>query len=316
MHSGFSPERQVQLRNVKERDIDLLVVEELASSRDFRDWFARRTSVPTPGMLSRVSHSVFEGGHGESDLEVLFEHKGRRVLLLVENKIDAAFQPLQPERYRARARDYLSRGVAHEVRTVLLAPEAYGGGAEFDLIVRHEEIRAWFAELAGADPRAAYKLRILDAAISRGEKGWTLVPDQWATDFWSMYWKIAHSLAPDLRMPEPAKKPATSGFVRFKPVGLPKGVELIHKFPYGFVDLQFSGAGRRVSEFVRRYEADLRPGMTIHLAAKSVAVRMHLEEIAFGATMETADRIVKEALKLAQELVAWHRTECASQAAT
>lgn len=46
----------------------------------------------------------------------------RRVRILIENKLDAAFQPQQAERYRTRGDAYLQNGECDRWVTVLLAP--------------------------------------------------------------------------------------------------------------------------------------------------------------------------------------------------
>ena len=87
---------------LRERDVDLLICSELHSGE---------------GPLHRLLVGGWNGGNawfggawvsyaepdGETDIAVLFESDSGRLALLIENKIDAEFQPGQPERYRARA---------------------------------------------------------------------------------------------------------------------------------------------------------------------------------------------------------------------
>lgn len=75
-------------------------------------------------------------------------------------------------------------------------------------------------------------------------------------------------------MPLPGAKPAAFGFVRFKPQALGAGVELLHKVPFGNVDLQFAAMAARAAQFSAQYSAFLDSSMEIALANKSLVVRV------------------------------------------
>ena len=77
--------------SIAERDIDLLVMEELSVSTEFREWFSSRV-FGEPIYQSEIGtwHSVSDVQLGESDLVFLFEAvDGPRTAVLIENKIDA-----------------------------------------------------------------------------------------------------------------------------------------------------------------------------------------------------------------------------------
>jgi hypothetical protein len=92
------------IASVAERDIDLLVVEELRVNPEFATWLVARTW--GPGLFEEsvgAWHSVTHGSSGESDIVFVFTTKaGARNAILVENKISAVAQPEQAERYRVR----------------------------------------------------------------------------------------------------------------------------------------------------------------------------------------------------------------------
>lgn len=298
---------QIQLRGITERDIDLLLLEELVVSPDFREWFRTEVGLAPQQQLASVSRSVVTST-GESDLEATFELDGFRTRLLVENKIDAAFQRRQSERYRERATAYLTKGECDRVVTVVIAPASYRDAPTgFDRAITYEAVRAWFVDADGGDARSAYKLSLLDAAIRRGEGGWKLVPDEHATAFWRAYWETAMKVAPDLQMAQPGKKPATSSFLRFRPIGLPKGVALLHKVPYGNVDLQFAGQAARMDDFVAEHGRELERGMSIEPANKSLVIRIAVPPIAMEAPFVTLRADVRAGLKAATRLLSWYR---------
>src|ERR1700694_4959850 len=87
---------------VTERDIDLLLVEELNCSPEFTRWFWSKIT-QKPATLQtceiKVAHSVstLGEGAGESDITVditdMEQGRRTRTQFLIENKIDARFQP-------------------------------------------------------------------------------------------------------------------------------------------------------------------------------------------------------------------------------
>src|SRR5690606_8759660 len=83
-----------------ERDIDMLIAEELRVNPDFCEWFVSHFGIDArisfPAMHTRVS--VVEDG-SEADVIATFETSIGPYGLFVENKIDAALMPEQLERY-------------------------------------------------------------------------------------------------------------------------------------------------------------------------------------------------------------------------
>ena len=86
---------------ISEREIDLLLLEELHVSAEFRSWFVSQvfgTSVQCAKFLA-AWHSVDHSSLGESDLVLKFEDVSEKMTaILVEDKIDAPPQPDQAVR--------------------------------------------------------------------------------------------------------------------------------------------------------------------------------------------------------------------------
>lgn len=296
----------IQLRGVSERDVDLLLVEEFSASAEFRTWFNERVGLTAESELTSVARSV-ASSNGESDIELMFQSAVGITRLLIENKIDAILQPRQPERYAERGNTYIKSKLCDNFLTVLVAPEAYGTATpEFDVRITYEELREWFDTQRPRDSRLPYKLALLDQALKRSASGWTLVPNSAATSFWLAYWRLTCEIAPELRMPTPGVKPATSNFIRYRPASLRAGVELLHKVPYGKVDLQFSGMAAGAADFSRAYAGKLAQGMRIEAAGKSLVVRMVVPRVALEAPFESSASAIREALNAARQLLAWY----------
>src|SRR5271168_2978551 len=86
--------RAIPIEAIYERDVDLLLLEELSESSEFASWLVDRPGLSdiTFGSLDSVQHSVVDRGR-ESDLILTFlDADGGRHALLIENKIDAPAQ--------------------------------------------------------------------------------------------------------------------------------------------------------------------------------------------------------------------------------
>jgi hypothetical protein len=296
----------VMLRGVSERDVDLLLVEELSASQEFRMWFEKQANVARDSTLEEISRSVISSS-GESDLELIYRGPDGTTKILVENKIDAMLQPRQSERYAARGRAYVEAGDCERVSTVLIAPDSYSAGSHgFDARISYESLREWFEKRTAVDSRARYKLELLRRAIERGKQGWTMVPDEAVSDFWVQYWRVVSDVAPQLQMPKPGGKPATSGFIRFLPASLGRGVQLIHKAPYGNVDLQFADMQKRAAEFVAEHRSKLEPDMHIAAASKSLVVRIAVQRVTLETPFQNSESSVRDAVSAAARLLAWY----------
>jgi len=248
----------IHIPGVSERDIDLLLLEEAVASTAFCTWFLREVGIHITASLSDARRSV-RTETGESDLVLTFHSEAGAILALVENKVDAAFQLNQPQRYIERANGYRETGRYGQVITVLMAPQIYFGDEDenygFDAKISYEAVLRWFSAGERKEPRTEYKLKLLQGAIKRGRSGWQLVPHAEVSRFWQSYWQLAMALAPQLSMPRPKQSiPAGSHFIVFRPAALPPNVTLKHKVAYGHVDLEFQNMGDRLAELYHSYQ--------------------------------------------------------------
>jgi len=293
-----------------ERDVDLLLLEEFIASADFRAWLVSQIGVESAASLSEARRSV-KTDTGESDLELTFQGHAGAVKVLIENKVDAAFRPNQPQRYVQRADEYRRSGKYREVVTVLMAPEVYFGDEPdsygFDAKITYENVLSWFSATERKSPRTEYKLALLEAAIDRGRSGWKLVPHPNVSQFWQFYWQLAEKIAPQLSMPVPKKEiPAGSHFIVFRPATLPPNVKLKHKVGYGHVDLEFRDMGDRLREMERLYRAALLPGMRIEKAAKSAVIRVRVDPVDIThADFASCEHSIRKDIETAAILLDW-----------
>ena len=114
---------------------------------------------------------------------------------------------------------------------------------------------------------------------------------------------LAESLFPELRLPPVKGRPAGATWMQFRPAGLPKGCDLVHKAPEGYVDLQFARLGNRIVELKRINAAMLRDGLKFAPATKSAALRIEVPKMNmredFSPQLDVATAALKAAYRLA-----------------
>jgi hypothetical protein len=78
--------KELPVESVRERDIDLLILEEWNVDLAFCTWFVRAAKLPQFRFdKSRGAHSVTHGSAGETDLFLEAQEGRKLILLLVEN---------------------------------------------------------------------------------------------------------------------------------------------------------------------------------------------------------------------------------------
>jgi hypothetical protein len=302
----------LQIAGVCERDLDLLLVEELIATSAFRAWLAAAAGLPpiaahlAPVVKRSVTHSS-----GESDVEMHVQlADGLSAAVLIENKVDAALQPAQPERYTQRGASYVTDGKCSLVRTLIIAPERYfgsdGSRKGFDAALTYEEVDRWFADRSELGDRAIYKRALISAAIEKATLGYQPIADRQMTAFWRSYHAWVQRDAPALNMPDPKGRPPGSTFIFFKPDRLPRSLLLVHKFAHGYVDLELAGWGERLSDLRQHVQPIAPVGWTLVRIGKSAALRTVVPALdATSPDSQEAEAV--EGVRAAVQILSWLR---------
>ncbi len=290
MSDGAVADARRAIAKIYERDMDLVLVEELESNGEFRVWLAARV-YGTDCFHAHVhaTHSVVDESNRESDVVFCFltppsalDEEPVRAAILLENKIDAIAQPNQGRDYRQRGNAGKDRGDWQEFRTCLVAPKAYLDAAHdranFDESISYEEILAFFASRKERDERFRWKARLVGDAIFKKQSGYTPTISDAATAFVQAYHRQAQAF-PRLQMPAPKPRPLGSTWISFRPDSLPKGASIEHQVTAGAVKLMLPGAAARLDEVEQLLRPLLLPGMEVERAGKSVAVVMRVPAI-------------------------------------
>lgn len=138
-------EQGTSFETVGEHDIDLAVAQLVETSDSFRHWFVSQadSTIDISDYIGGAVHASY-AGEGESDIEFGFRMAtGDRHIVLVENKIAAAKQPNQIERYYNRGAFRIEHDDWDSYTVCLLAPESYVSQedeVEFDSIIYYEDV--------------------------------------------------------------------------------------------------------------------------------------------------------------------------------
>jgi hypothetical protein len=236
------------LASVHERDIDLLLMEEFHVTPAFARWFADRSGV-SKAEFDGAWHSVTDAD-GETDLLLRVQSRGSRVALLIENKVTAAEQDRQDERYHLRAARAQNEGKFDGFVTVMCAPRTYleslPSTTLYQARVAYEEIEEWFAR--STDRRSQWRKRIIAEAIAQSRRGYTMIVNEAVSNFHQEFWQYLSRHHPGLSMRRPTPKGSKSNWILFKGVGFPPNVGFHIKMDQQVVELGF--AGRTVEDIL------------------------------------------------------------------
>jgi hypothetical protein len=289
------------LPRLYERDIDVLLQEELVFSETVRALLAEALNLASPLEVQQCGLSVVDS-NGETDLFAVYSCGEQQGVLLIENKIDAEFQPFQPERYKERA-DRLAADKGYDAVCVLIAPARYIAFANeqqianFNAVISYEAVAAAIAK--EDTPRGKHRSTLMLRAIEQARRAYTLVPNAEVTGFWARVYEIASTEFSELKMAPPSEKGSKSSWITFK-AGLPPRVTIDWKITDAAVDLSvWRGA---LPTPLHSRTLSLPAGAALEKRGTTETIRMPLS-IPPTAWIAMPDRQIKEALALSVKLL-------------
>lgn len=156
------------IRKFVERDIDLLVAEELRVNPAFSSWimghFEAAGALRHPAAMTNVS-DVEDGS--EADVAAFFETAdGALHRLFVEDKIDAILMPEQLERYVRRGQGEVARGLVTGFSVLFLTPANYLRASLPEGVrqISFERVAEFFRS-GDPDLRAQYRASFMEKAV-------------------------------------------------------------------------------------------------------------------------------------------------------
>jgi hypothetical protein len=201
-------------RYASERDVDVLIVEELIASRSLvESIFATAFKQIDRSKISNwdVKHSTSRlMSRREIDIRLIaVTTEGERVCLLIENKLDEAEQPGQAESYQAESVELRKNHSFDYVSICLVCPDSYAEknrdfARKFDFVLSYEILKSHLTQRLIDDPsldeelvsRLTHRVLLLDQAIEKRRRGYTQIVLPEKAGLNSKYVALLHALAP------------------------------------------------------------------------------------------------------------------------
>ena len=294
-----------------ERDIDLLLAEELAVNPAFAAWLQSRTKFAgTSAEVTDVFVSKADN-LGESDLIAIFECPDRtRFAVMIEDKVDAPLQPDQAGRYRLRAEREIKTGNYGAYTVLLCAPQYYLDKSlhadEFDTTISFEAMAAFLRD-SDRSPRANYRATFLETAARRRSNNWVREIDVATNAFWEAAYLMATQDFPILEMKR-LKVTKDSSWINFRPAdmpSLPRRIYVSVKGDRGQMDLTFSNTKAYILHDLIKPILD--PDMTVHQTSASSAIRLEVDGFAPSDGVDAGIPAVRRAFQACARLISFYR---------
>lgn len=285
---------------IQERDVDIILLEELSTDISFCQWLVRELRLPELTKLNGAWRSITDFGLGETDILFSYNSNERRIFVLIENKLDTYFQDNQFGRYQKRAAEYLRKSECEEAYSVLVAPNLYVENQnDFENYISYEAI-AKRLEFTGSK-RNIFKSELLKIAIEKLRRGYQPVNSEPVQKFWQLYWKYKEANHQSLKMKKPGIIPHFSDWPKLYDDRL-KGIIFYHKLGQGNVDATFTGLNEEI-EF--KLKENLLSGAELVNHNKSFSARIFSGKIDRTKEFESQIELVQNGLNNIERIRNW-----------
>ena len=289
---GITKEKHMEhkFRDILEHDMDMLILEEFACSNKFAKIFLKKVGIDNAIVIS-TWQSKTDNELGESDMTVVFDCDGKKIALLIEDKIDAIAMPEQPSRYSLRGDKGIQDGDYDNYYVFIVAPRQYlennEKAKEYPNSVSYEEIKEYFEQIN--DGRNSFKLAQLNLAIEKQKNGYQVVKNSLVTDFWGKYVAYKNTYFSRLDLVNSSDiKPTNGVWTHFRTNDSRSCI--YYKSNKGNVDLTFNRQAENI-ETIKSLVAKIlgnyyEKGISIVKTGKSCAVRKTVPIVDFSKSFE------------------------------
>ena len=297
---------KIDLRDISERDMDMLIIEEFICNEAFRWLFYDQKGVDlNHNFVVCEAYRSVSDNDGESDVTFILNDGKTRVAILIEDKIDAPTMSQQSERYIIRAEKGINGGKYDEYYIFLVCPEKYweehekDENANYEYRVFYEEMQKLY--LKQYDARSIYKYHAIQTAIEAKKNGYQVVENTAITKFWKELRPYCEARYPSLILHgKDTVKGSGSYWMEFQtPL---KKTKIIYKSNKGWVDLQIGGYGDKIgtlTNILENKKIKLDKSIGIYKAQGSAAIRVSKPEwaISFEQPFDNVSGIIDDVLK-------------------
>ena len=290
----------IPIESILERDVDLILLEELSTDATFCQWFTAKLALPSPSAINGAWRSISAFGLGETDILFSYQANEKKIFVLIENKLDADFQNEQFIRYEKRAQEYMANYECDWAFTVLIAPKLYcENQTDFENSLTYESIAEKFESVG--TKRSTFKSQLLRIAVEKLRRGYQPVNSIPVQSFWLSYWQYRQAHFPNLTMKKPDIVPHNSDWPMLYDERL-KEVVFYHKLAQGNVDATFKCLSIEKEKAIK----EQLPKWAIMVKhSKSISIRVPSKKIDRTKDFQSQIMQVEEGLKDIEQLRDW-----------
>ena len=245
-------------KDITEKDMDMLFLEEIVSNQEFIDIFLSEIDMMGAKVIE-IEHSKTHPEYGESDMTIIVEFHNKRYGLLIEDKIDAIAMPEQYERYVKRGNYGVEKSEFEDYFVFIVAPQKYldenAESKKYPNMISYEKCLEYFEKKQ--DARSQFKATQIKFAIDCQKKGYQVIENKAVTDFWENYINYQETHFSSLRLISkrgPKGANATWPQYRISLGEIIPGACIYHKSGQGYVDLNIPKAAKYVNELKKYLE--------------------------------------------------------------
>jgi hypothetical protein len=236
---------------------------------------------------------------GETDVEALLSIAGKKVAILIEDKIDAIAQPEQSKRYELRAEKAKDAGEFEEYYIFIVAPQKYLDGnkeaAKYAYSISYEDIKNALSD--------EFDIAVIECALNESKKGYIPIEDRNVTMFWDKMFDYVDKMFPDTFTFYSKKGDIHGSNAWWVSIKSGKGTKIVIKSDKGYVDLEIAGYTERFQEFSKANQELLDSRrLYLRMASKSLAIRKYIDCIDFTMGFDEQIPLVENAFIKAKEL--------------
>ncbi len=287
---------------ITERDMDLLFAESILTDRGFCQLFLNKTDLKEkPLQVVSAELSKSDSDLGESDITVVLDVEGRKVGLLIEDKIDAIAMPKQHDRYVKRGEESVKSGDYNDFRVFIICPEKYydknDEAKHYEHHLTYEECKEYFDKKR--DSLSLFRSQQLAQALNKAKNPTNINVDERANAFLRQYISYQKEHYPSLDLS--TKEDKNGWWTDFRTeLGY---VYINHKIQAGHVDLTFPKAADKVdrakiiADWARRHKI---PDASVVKTKNSSMIRIHVPKLDI---LKGFDLVDKDELNLCFEAI-------------
>lgn len=270
------------LSYISEKDIDLLIIEELSINETFSNLFFNSIGMGEYRILE-VSHSVTHSKYGESDIQVLYETNGLKCALLIEDKINAIAMSEQAARYIKRGNEGVKKGLYSNYYVFICAPSTYLSSNEearkYPYRISYEQLLDTL-EQSNINECKRFKIALLRFALSKKNLTYNPIIHNDVTVFWEQLYKYIDENYSHFKIKKIKRgRGENAVWPIFTTDQL--GIRVYLKSDLGVCDLSISCISKDMVDLKENLINLVEPDMKLVKTSKSISIRIYTQKLDF-----------------------------------